>query len=406
MSPAGLPLSPTSSLPPLRSLTALSEEQVFSALDNLQELYCPVSLSRAVRSQLEVKKPHGDVPAEPVDSGYVSEDDEDKDKDDLNIDTEDLIDALRADVFERNFAIRWLTTLIARSEELQLDDEDERERMVDKASYVLASFTKAANENEEEDTGITRNFSFDLDCSPAPGSPEPNESSIDKNVVIELRLHDGPHTTTDHTDVGLQSWGASIVFSDLICTSPARFGLAHTQLGPSPRIIELGAGTGLVSLVLAKALPHLGVRDAALIATDYHPAVLANLQSNIKLTRVNVETCALDWSAPVLEAPLNVPADILMATDVVYALEHAIWLRDCATRLLSPDGVFWLMMTVRPNGRFEAVVDSVETAFQGTHPRTPEGRYLTILGNENVEKRRGIGRGDESGYKLFRIGWA
>ncbi len=34
------------------------------------------------------------------------------------------------------------------------------------------------------------------------------------------------------------------------------------------------------------------------------------------------------------------------------------------------------------------------------------GRELTILGEEWLEKRRGVGRGDESGYRLFRIGWA
>ncbi|XXG99604.1 hypothetical protein Hte_005945 [Hypoxylon texense] len=389
MRPAGHPLSPTSSLPPLRLLPALTGEQIFSALDNLHKLYCPLSLSRAVESQLELRKVHDDLPAPQLDSGYVSENEDD-------IDLEGALEALRADSFERNFAIRWLTTLIARVEELLLDDEDERERVVDKASYVLASFTKAAEEDEEEDPGLTRDFSFVL---------TPSESDADKKIKINVRLHDGSHTATDHTDVGLQSWGASIVFSDLLCASPARFGLTISALGSSPRIIELGAGTGLVSLALDKALHHLGISDATLIATDYHPAVLANLQSNITLMQAGVKACALDWSDPVLEAPLDGPADILVATDVVYALEHAVWLRGCATRLLSPTGVFWLMMTVRPNGRFEAVVNSVERAFQGASPKAADGRHLTILAMENVEKRRGVGRGDESGYKLFRIGW-
>ncbi|OTA86166.1 hypothetical protein M434DRAFT_58016, partial [Hypoxylon sp. CO27-5] len=298
--------------------------------------------------------------------------------------------AIRGDVFERNFAISWLTILIARAEELPFDDEDEREKVVDKASYVLSSFSKSEEEEDEGDTGITRDFSFELDLS----------------ATSNVRLNDAPQNTTDHTDVGLQSWGASIVFSDMICASPARFGLTQATLGPSPRIVELGAGTGLVSLVLAKALPHLDVKNATLIATDYHSAVLTNLRSNIKLTEANVETCPLDWSAPVLEAPLDAPADLLVATDVIYAREHAMWLRDCATRMLGPEGIFWLLMTVRPNGRFEAVIDTVEAAFQGTSPKTSDGRYLTILSMENVDKRRGIGRGDESGYKLFRIGWA
>ncbi|OTB02580.1 hypothetical protein M426DRAFT_322509 [Hypoxylon sp. CI-4A] len=399
MSLAGHPLSPTSSLPPLRSSNTLSGEQIFSALNNLHELYCPVSLSLAVKSQLEHGKEHDDLPAEPVDSGYVSENEGDaNEEDDLECD----IDALRADAFERTFAIRWLTTLIARADELPLDGEDERERAVDSASYVLASFTRSAEEDEEEDTGITRNFSFEL----AVPCPESGESVAQKKAMVDVRLNDAPQTTTDHTDVGLQSWGASIVFSDLLCASPARFGLTQDTLGSSPRIIELGAGTGLVSLVLAKALPHLGATNATIIATDYHPAVLDNLRSNIQLTQGNVVARALDWSAPVLDAPLDAPADMLVATDVIYAPEHAMWLRDCATRMLSPVGGFWLLMTVRPNGRFEAVINTVEAAFQGTTPKAADGRHLAILSMENVEKRRGVGRGDESGYKLFRIGWA
>ncbi|KAI1204613.1 uncharacterized protein F4807DRAFT_446655 [Annulohypoxylon truncatum] len=399
MSPVGHPLAPTSSLPLLRSST-LSSEQIFSALNNLHELYFPVSLSRAVESQLELGKVHGDIPIEPVDSGYASEDgDIDGDED---IDGEDFLDTLRSDVFERNFAIGWLTTLIARADELPLGDEDERERAIDKASYVLASFSKPMDEEDEEDTGIIRNFSFTLDLSSASKSPEAKKSSFDDKIAIDVQLNDISMTT--HSDVGLQTWGASVVFCDLICASPARFGFTTPTLGSSPRIVELGAGTGLVSLVLAKALPLLDFTNSTVIATDYHPTVLANLETNA--SREGVKTCALDWSAPVLETPLDSPADILIATDVIYDPRHALWLRACATRLLAPGGVFWLLMTVRPNGRHGAVIHSVEPAFQGTSPQTPEGRHLAILGSEDIDRRQGIGRGDESGYKLFRIGWA
>ncbi|KAI0378480.1 putative methyltransferase-domain-containing protein [Hypomontagnella monticulosa] len=404
MSPAGCPLPPTSSLPPLRSLT-LDGAQIFSALDNLHELYCPVPLSLAVKSQLEAGKAQDGLPIQPVDSGYVSEDDDD-DKNEFDIDSESALDALRADAFERSFAVRWLTMLIACADELPLSDEDERELVVDKASYLLSSFTKSVEEDDEEDPGITRNFSFELVLPLTSDSRKSQEPTVHQKVAIDVRLNDAPQNTTDHTDVGLQSWGASIIFSDLLCASPARFGIARDTLGSSPRIVEFGAGTGLVSLALAKALPHLNISEAALIATDYHSAVLANLESNIKLTQVDVRTCSLDWSDPSFEAPLNAPADMIVATDVVYAPEHAMWLRNCATQMLAPDGVFWLLMTVRPNGRFEAVMDSVEAAFQGTCPKTSDGRHLAILGMENVEKRRGVGRGDESGYKLYRIGWA
>jgi hypothetical protein len=84
-----------------------------------------------------------------------------------------------------------------------------------------------------------------------------------------------------------------------------------------------------------------------------------------------------------------------------------VWLRDCATGLLAPEGIFWLIATVRDTGRFDGVSDTVGAAFAAEdRPVAGDGRRLTILNEERLEKRNGIGRGDEIAYKLFRIGWA
>jgi hypothetical protein len=198
----------------------------------------------------------------------------------------------------------------------------------------------------------------------------------------------------------------------MMCSTPERFGLTDLSSNSHTRIIELGAGTGLVSLVLGKLIPALGINDSRIIATDYHPAVLENLQSNIAInypedTVKPVETCPLDWADFSQDAPFDVPATMLFATDVVYAPEHARWLRDCATQLLSDNGVFWLLVTIRPNGKFAGIGDTVEAAF--TAADRPYGRTrqrLDILQREKLDKRSGVGRGDESHYELFRIGWA
>ena len=91
---------------------------------------------------------------------------------------------------------------------------------------------------------------------------------------------------------------------------------------------------------------------------------------------------------------------------MVYEAEHAVWLRDCAAKLLAPAGIFWLVATVRTSGRFVGIMDSVEAAFAAEAcPKADDGRVLTIFEVERLERCKGIGRGDESGYKLFRIGW-
>ncbi len=53
------------------------------------------------------------------------------------------------------------------------------------------------------------------------------------------------------------------------------------MLRADSRIVELGAGTGLVSLVLSEPYPRISGVSASVIATDYHPTVLGNLETNI-----------------------------------------------------------------------------------------------------------------------------
>lgn len=385
-------LPPSSSLLPVRSLVTASEEQVTSALRGLQTLYCPLRLPTLPKSSVrrkDLSAASGVSTPIPVDSGYVSQDEDEDDE----AAAEEVTAAIRADPFERTFATRWLTSLISRVEEMDLT-EDARSQIVDDAAFILSSFSDSTNNEEEE--ALTREFSF------------PTEHG----VPIEVTLNDAPLTGADHTDVGLQSWGASIVLSSMICAGPDHFNLTSTSLPERPTILELGAGTGLLSLTLAKLLPTLSIYPTNISATDYHPTVLSNLQENINTNfppgeNVNmpVSAVALDWSLP--PPDLARSADLLIAADVVYAPQHAAWLRDCAAHLIAPTGVFWLIVTVRQTGKFEGIPDTVEAAFvPELCPRDGDGRSFQILERRQVEKRRGVGRGDEKGYNLYRIGWA
>ncbi|KAM0329468.1 hypothetical protein ACHAQA_004777 [Verticillium albo-atrum] len=419
MEPAGCPLPPSSSLPPLRLLDTLTEYQIFASLTNLSALYCPLTtsfgltLDHQTHSHDSKSSSHTSA-LNPVDSGYTSATEDDEDCPES---AEQRLAALRMDDYERSFTERWLTRFIARAAELPcLSLEETLERALEQATYILESFYTTPTDDDQGDQGFARDFSFDV-----------SHSVLDtKKPTVMVRLNDGlsGRDSADPDDVGLQSWGASIVLSSLLCAEPARFGLTKTALGPAPRIIELGAGTGLISLVLGSLLPHLAIPSSTVIATDYHPAVLANLSANIaanfppspssssspSISRNNpppVDTALLDWSSPSRAPPLDKQADMLIATDVVYAADHAVWLRDCAATLLSPAGVFWLFATVRQKRQFNGVSETVEAAFGAEdRPRARDGRRLTILGAETHEKTRGVGRGDESGYKLYRIGWA
>jgi predicted nicotinamide N-methyase len=377
---SGLP--PSSSLPPVRSLYFATEEVIVSSLHNLQALYCPL--------RLQINLSHGKhaAPAQ-VDSGYVSEDEDEVAESGKRCDDEQTLAVLRADEFERSFTVRWLTSLIARADELPLECDDTRDRVVNDAAFILSSFSEVAS--SEAEAALTRDFSF----------PTPSSETID------IRLNDAPLSEIDHTDVGLQSWGASIIFSGLMCASPGRFGLE--RLPPNANIIELGAGTGLIGLTAAKMFVHLSAMNPQILATDYHPAVLDNLRANIVTnfpnTSAPISTMLLDWSTP--PPALESTADVIFAADVVYAPEHATWLRDCVAQLLKPGGLFWLVVTVRKHGKFEyeGIPETAETAFRRLGGPEKNGHILQILEKTMLAKQNGIGRGDENGYMLFQIGW-
>jgi hypothetical protein len=386
---SGACLPPSTFLIPIRQLVTSSEEQLTAALRNLRALYCPLRLPVAISKPApQWKHISGTSTPCPVDSGYASRDERQYEHE--VAESEEVTKALRTDPFERTFATRWLTTLLARVEEMGFD-EDVTFSITDDAAFILSSFSDSTQ--DEEEAALTRDFSFPT----AYGGK------------VEVILNDAPLSDTDHTDVGLQSWGASIVLSSMICADPERFGLQRDVFGSQPNIIELGAGTGLVSLTLAKLLPEIGVKEASITATDYHSGVLDNCKTNVETNfpseQPHVDTQILDWSQP--PAELHLSADMLIASDVIYAPDHASWLRDCAAHLLKPDGIFWLMVTVRKTGKFEGIPETVESAFVADLcPRDADGRSFKILQKETVDKRRGIGRGDESGYDLYRIGWA
>ena len=78
------------------------------------------------------------------------------------------------------------------------------------------------------------------------------------------------------------------------------------------RVLELGCGLALPSLVAAKA-------GAEVTATDQHPDTERFLAENLERNRLQVRYARLDWSGA---APPEVPErgfDLVLASDVLYA---------------------------------------------------------------------------------------
>ncbi|GAA6051540.1 hypothetical protein JCM3770_000405 [Rhodotorula araucariae] len=125
---------------------------------------------------------------------------------------------------------------------------------------------------------------------------------------------------------GLRTWQACIALSNHLVASPAPVRRAR-------RILELGAGVGLLSLVAARLIRGVG-GDGRVVATDIDEKVLEMLEGNIELNGLsnNVHCTMLDWElasdAAAIAGDLarweqaafdgDGRADLVLGADIVY----------------------------------------------------------------------------------------
>lgn len=353
-----------------------------------------------------------------TDSGYASaEDDDDDVQKSIVIDesVEEAMEMIRHDPFERDFVTRWLTSFISRSSTWAYSYSDDtsdnesggRGQLVESAASLL-SFLAGADEEEE---ALTREFEFLL-----------GEGDVSGRTSITAELNDAPLSSTDHSSVGLQSWASSIIFARMLCHDPGSFGLKTTS-ARTLRVLELGAGTGLLAIATAKILAgyrHWHSFTPEVVATDYHPDVLSNLCQNVKAnfpavrdSDVAINVAKFDWEHPSFVAPFNEEFDVILAADVIYDPCHAAWIRDCVSRLLrrpsesSSGGHFWMAIPIRTTGRHEGMYTRVTDVFPVAEGGKSlfETPTLKTIDMQELSRCDGVGRADESGYRLFRICW-
>ncbi|PIL24644.1 hypothetical protein GSI_12528 [Ganoderma sinense ZZ0214-1] len=354
-----------------------------------------------------------------------------------------LLETLRTDEFERAYAVRWLTALVFRAclltsspedDGTPFDGEEKVDALIRSATSLIAvcAGTTAART-------LTRRYAFF-----APSL----------NTDVEVSLTDVPISAdSDYPSVGTQTWGSACLLAEMLVEEPEKFGLpagpqraaGHPDSGSDSEvcILELGAGTGLVSLAVAKLL-SLSMRGASatVVASDYHPAVLGNLEQNIRanfppgalaaIHGLSLSAHALDWSTytnapptglPVestcgVPAPFDRPFDVIFGADVVYEPSHAIWIRDTVAALLprcQPHPIlaqsesraprFHLVMPLRPTHTSESRM--VEEAFPpvGTGGARSE-LALCVLEKETIVCEAEDARGAEVEYAHYVIGWA
>jgi predicted nicotinamide N-methyase len=325
------------------------------------------------------------------------------------------LDSLRTDLFERTYAIRWLTALIS-----QLGNEDSdsdppslhlhqpsTEDLLQNAASLLAICAGTASAGV-----IVRQFVFE------------NRHEEEDINLINVELVDVPLDNHDYRSVGAQTWGGACIMAEMIVDHPRQFGFhQHHAECSTFRCLELGAGTGLVSITVTKMIQKSMKKNTKLevVATDYYPSVLTNLERNVYLNfpespsaSVRILTRALDWSTfssqtnhdPVFESPF----DLILGADIIYESQHALWIKSCLTKLLrkpsstSPSDIsptFHLVIPLRATHIVES--NTIEQVFPLNNHISTE---LVINHKEIIICDAESGReGEDVEYVYYKIGW-
>ncbi|XP_061433129.1 protein-lysine N-methyltransferase EEF2KMT-like [Lethenteron reissneri] len=138
---------------------------------------------------------------------------------------------------------------------------------------------------------------------------------LDHGVQVTLREST---IFVSHGTTGLVSWGAAWAL--------ASWALSHRQLLQHRRVLELGAGPGLVGLAVLG-----GCDPREVVLSDAHSAVLQQLEHNLALNHNHLRpqhdrglkgphgrVVALDWTSAGQEELQELNAEVILAADVVY----------------------------------------------------------------------------------------
>ncbi|CEG80269.1 hypothetical protein RMATCC62417_14630 [Rhizopus microsporus] len=134
------------------------------------------------------------------------------------------------------------------------------------------------------------------------------------------------------------------------------------------RVLELGTGTGMVGLVC----DLLGAQQVHV--TDYHPRVLENVAYNIQLNQSRATFSKLDFIEVANDQGKQETYDIVIASDLLYEMEHAKYLPIAVNKLVKNE--FYFMIPLR-----DTHWEEVE-CFQATMNSMPD---LTLITTEDFK---------------------
>jgi predicted nicotinamide N-methyase len=120
--------------------------------------------------------------------------------------------------------------------------------------------------------------------------------------------------------------------------------LARRPPGPGTKVIELGCGLGLPSIVAARG-------GAAVTATDGHDDAVAFAAHSLALNEQEATVIQADLERDADALVELGPFDLVLAADVLYTVANADAMLTLLPRLVEPNGEVWLADPDRAGGR-------------------------------------------------------
>jgi len=120
--------------------------------------------------------------------------------------------------------------------------------------------------------------------------------------------------------------------------------VAESPPGPGTRVLELGCGLGLPSIVAARG-------GADVLATDSNTDAVAFAAHGLALNELEATVARADWTSDGDALVERGPFDLVLAADVLYTTANADAAVRLLPRLVEPNGQVWLADPDRAGGR-------------------------------------------------------
>ncbi|ODQ68401.1 hypothetical protein NADFUDRAFT_20858 [Nadsonia fulvescens var. elongata DSM 6958] len=163
--------------------------------------------------------------------------------------------------------------------------------------------------------------------------------NLNKDEFLEEIELIEPSLTAD--SLGLKTWGSSLMLSQRLVNDSVK-----DELLMDP-ILELGAGTGLVGITMARLGHEVVVSDLA--------EIIDNLNHNVQHNHDNITVEELDWSNPSTEFDQKYSSkfNTLVLSDPIYSSRHPPWIRDMIVRYMRKTAEARTLIQVPIREKFE-----------------------------------------------------